>query len=163
MSIFSRIFSFKNKTDKSLDSAEANRLREFDERLQCLLNKDVYLARSDYKPLCAEYRDLFDQFSTLNKSKTLEYYCSQNCIDIQQIESFLETFTDLDKHESCETITLHNKAFLERHLASDKVYLDNILKKVDPAINLDDEQRRVVLSDEDYCKFICIFARLIVL
>lgn len=33
---------------------------------------------------------------------------------------------------------------------ADKAYLDNVLKMVDPAINLDDEQRRVVLSEEDY-------------
>ena len=34
---------------------------------------------------------------------------------------------------------------------SEKEYLDNILKEVDPAIQLDDDQRKVVLTDEDYC------------
>ena len=29
-------------------------------------------------------------------------------------------------------------------------YLDNILESVDPVIKLDEEQRKVVLSDEDY-------------
>ena len=33
----------------------------------------------------------------------------------------------------------------------DKEYLDNILKAVDPIVSLDDDQRRVVLTDEDYC------------
>ena len=69
---------------------------------------------------------------------------------MQQIESFIETFKDLSKQESTEIITLHNRSFLEKHLVADKAYLDNVLKMVDPAINLDDEQRRVVLSDEDY-------------
>ncbi len=32
--------------------------------------------------------------------------------------------------------------------------LDNILKPVDPAVSLDDDQRRVVLTDEDYCLII---------
>ncbi len=32
-----------------------------------------------------------------------------------------------------------------------KEYLDNILKSVDPNIVLDEDQRRVVLADEDYC------------
>jgi DNA helicase-4 len=69
---------------------------------------------------------------------------------VQQIESFIETFKDLNKQESTEIITLHNRSFLEKHLVADKAYLDNVLKMVDPAINLDDKQRRVVLSDEDY-------------
>ena len=30
-------------------------------------------------------------------------------------------------------------------------YLDNILRKVDPQIKLDEDQRRVILTDEDYC------------
>ena len=152
MSIFSRIFGIQPKTDDSfkLGSPEIIRVGEFDKKLHELLNKDVYLARSDYKPLCTEYHDLYEQFSTLKRSKTLEYYCSQNHVDVQQLESFIETFADLNKKESTEIITLHNKSFLEKHLLSDRTYLDNILKKVDPAINLDDEQRRVVLSDEDY-------------
>ena len=69
---------------------------------------------------------------------------------MQQIESFIETFKDLSKQKSTEIITLHNRSFLEKHLVADKAYLDNVLKMVDPAINLDDEQRRVVFSEEDY-------------
>ena len=44
----------------------------------------------------------------------------------------------------------HNNKFISKHLKSDKEYLDNILKKDDPNIILDEEQRKVVLSDEDY-------------
>lgn len=152
MSIFSRIFGIQNKPDNSSksNSLEIIRIREFDRKFHELLERDAYLARTDYKPLCSEYRDLFEQFLALKKSKTLEFYCSQNDIDLQKIEFFIETFADLNKNESTEIITLHNKAFLEKHLVSDKSYLDNILKKVDRSINLDDEQRRVVLSDEDY-------------
>ena len=36
-------------------------------------------------------------------------------------------------------------------MSSEKDYLDNILKDVDPVIQLDDDQRKVVLTDEDYC------------
>ena len=152
MSIFSRIFGLQSKSVDKTESGspEIIRLGEFEKELRKLLGKDVYLARSDYKPLCAEYKDLYEQFSTLKKSKTLEYFCSQNHVDVQQIESFIETFKDLSKQESTEIITLHNRSFLEKHLVADKAYLDNVLKMVDPAINLDDEQRRVVLSEEDY-------------
>jgi hypothetical protein len=76
MSIFSRIFGLQSKSvDKSESgSPEIIRLGEFEKELRKLLGKDVYLARSDYKPLCTEYKDLYEQFSTLKKSKTLEYF-----------------------------------------------------------------------------------------
>lgn len=152
MSIFSWIFGSTSKDNNSEEykSSELSRLLDFEKGLEGLLNADAYIARSDYKHLCDSYSELYNQFSTLKKSKTLDYYCSQNHIDIQRIEDFLSTFSDLCKNESAEIVTLHNKKFLEKHLVSDKKYLDNVLKKVDPSINLDDEQRRVVLSDEDY-------------
>ena len=152
MSIFSWIFSSASKDYNSEEfmSSELSRLLDFEEELESLLNTDAYIARRDYKNLCDSYSEIYNQFSTLKKSKTLDYYCSQNHIDIQRIEDFLATYSDLCKNESAEIVTLHNKYFLEKHLISDKEYLDNVLKKVDPAINLDDEQRRVVLSDEDY-------------
>ena len=121
MSIFSRIFGIQAKSDNTAksDSPEIMRIGEFEKKLHELLDRDAYLARSDYKPLCTEYKDLFEQFSTLKKSRTLEYYCSQNHVDVQKIESFLETFADLNKNESTEIITLHNKVFLEKHLVTD--------------------------------------------
>ena len=36
-------------------------------------------------------------------------------------------------------------------MEEEKEYLDHILEEVDPAIVLDEDQRRVVLTDEDYC------------
>ena len=152
MSIFSWIFSSASKDEDSEEykSSELSRLLDFEKELENLLNTDAYIARRDYKNLCDSYSEIYNQFSTLKKSKTLDYYCSQNHIDIQRIEDFLATYSDLCKNESAEIVTLHNKYFLEKHLISEKEYLDNVLKKVDPAINLDDEQRRVVLSDEDY-------------
>lgn len=152
MSIYSWIFGSqsKEKGSDSFDSSELTFLLDFDRKLNDLLNTDNYITRRDYKPLCEDYVDIYSKFCTLKQSKTLDYYCSQTHIDIQRVEDFLSTFADLNKNESAEIITLHNKEFLEKHLVSEKDYLDNVLKKVDPAINLDDEQRRVVLSDEDY-------------
>ena len=152
MSIFSWIFRSQSKEDDSevFNSSELSHLMNFEDKLRKLLSTDAYIARRDYKPLCEDYVDIYHQFCTLKQSKTLDYYCSQNHIDIQRIEDFLSKFDDLSKKESAEIITIHNKEYLEKHLVSEKEYLDNILKRVDPAINLDDEQRRVVLSDEDY-------------
>jgi DNA helicase-4 len=152
MSIFSWIFGSqsKGKSSEEYNSLELSRLIDFENKLNELLKTDAYIARRDYKPFCDSYVDIYNQFSALKQSKTLEYYCSQNHIDLQRVENFLSTYADLSKNESAETIAMHNRDFIEKHLVSDKDYLDNVLKKVDPVINLDDEQRRVVLSDEDY-------------
>lgn len=152
MSIFSWIFGIQTETEniEDVDSQELGRLADFEKRLKELLDSDAYISRRDYKPLCEEYLDIFNQLATLKQSKTLVYYCKQNHIELQRVENFLSTFSDLKKNESAEIIAYHNKGFLDNHLASEKEYLDGILKKVDPAISLDEEQRRVVLSDEDY-------------
>lgn len=48
-------------------------------------------------------------------------------------------------------ITAHNTAYVDRVLERDKVYFDNILKQIDPNIQLDEEQHRAVITDDDYC------------
>lgn len=71
MSIFSRLFGIKDK-EGDLENNNSPGYKElvcFENALNELLNKDIYLARSDYKPLCAQYHDLFNQFDTLKKSK----------------------------------------------------------------------------------------------
>lgn len=45
----------------------------------------------------------------------------------------------------------HNNVYIEDTMENEKEYLDNILKSVDPNVILDDDQRKVVLTDEDYC------------
>ena len=50
-----------------------------------------------------------------------------------------------------ENITTHNTDYIDRTLAREKEYFDNILLDIDPKIRLDDEQRRAVITDDDYC------------
>lgn len=67
------------------------------------------------------------------------------------VERFLRSYADLANLElGADCIRQHNQIFIQKHLESEKDYLDNILKSVDPAISLDAEQRQVILSDEDY-------------
>ena len=66
------------------------------------------------------------------------------------MDRFLCLYEDLGSKEGSKVVEAHNDEFVKRHLAKDKLYLDTILRKVDPNVKLDEEQRRVVLSDEDY-------------
>lgn len=130
---------------------EYAKLKEFTQTLNSLLLADKFLARSDYLKFVEEYAYLRDFFQNQKTAKTLSYYCSDNGVPEEEVEAFLRNYTDLsDFASSAGFIRQHNQAYIQRHLGSEKEYLDSILQSVDPAISLDEEQRRVVLSDEDY-------------
>ena len=163
MSFFNRIFpNRRNSSKKALKIDELEKpivpptqeyaqLMAFTKALHALLMSDKYLARSDYKRLVENYAELNSFFQNQKAAKTLSYYCSANGVPGAEVETFLRNYTDIANLESgSETIRRHNQTFLERHLESEKDYLDIILKSVDPVISLDAEQRQVVLSDEDY-------------
>lgn len=130
---------------------EHKRLVEFYARLKQLLKEDKYLAVSDYQDIVPDYADINDFFSSQKRGQTLEFYCEKNDLQAYWVEKFLEYYADIDDFKTIpDSVERHNKKYISRHLAAEKEYLDGILKQVDPAINLDDEQRKVVLSDEDY-------------
>lgn len=139
MSIFSWIFGKKAKADSSEQSksTELILLDSFEIQLKELLLSDRYLARRNYWPICLSYQDLHNQFYTLQKSKTLGYFCTNNGIELQRIEKFLTNYVDLISKKGSKLVSEHNDAFVSKHLQQEKDYLDGILKKVDPAICLE--------------------------
>lgn len=116
-----------------------------------MLSKDKYIARSDYKRAIEKYNQVVSFFDNLLASDMLEAYCQKNCLDIQRIKTAIAYYHGIeDLQRSPSFISKHNEDFLSRHLKAENTYLDNILESVDPVIKLDEEQRKVVLSDEDY-------------
>ena len=156
MGFFSKLFGRKKssikKSEQPIDSpAEYKRVVAFHQEFQGLLSKDLFIARSDYMHMLAEYREVYTFFSNAQKAQTLTYYCQINRLDQDLILQFLNTYEDLeDLKKGSALVAHHNNAFINRHLISEKTYLDKILQKIDPHILLDEEQRRVILSDEDY-------------
>lgn len=164
MSFFNRIFlnthnlsqqAPQSKEDVTVTfiapTREYAQLMKFTQALNSLLMSDKFLARSDYRQLVEDYAQLNNFFQNQKAAKTLSYYCSANGVPGAEVEAFLRNYLDIANLESgSESICRHNQMFVERHLESEKDYLDNILKSVDPIISLDAEQRQVVLSDEDY-------------
>ena len=157
MGLFSKIFGRK-KTKQSFVESESKkwpeeyrRVKDFNDKLESLLRLDRFIARSDYNPIVEEYKELPGFFGTLEKSGMLDAYIEENQLDLRVIRRFCEVYSQLSQ-VNCDApiIKEHNDAFVKRHIAENKVYLDNILKECDPNIMLDDEQREVVLSDEDH-------------
>lgn len=159
MSFFSKLFSRPSKVKTCSDTlrttgtmtSEHQQLVEFYRELKELLNSDKYLAVSDYKGIGHKYADIYNFFLGQKRAKTLAFYCQQNDLQEKWVEKFLAFYEDFEDLKTIPaSVEKHNKAYVTSHLKSEKEYLDTILKKIDPAINLDDEQRHVVLSDEDY-------------
>lgn len=156
MSLLGRIFGTKpGATEKSsatpASTPEFDRLLAFGGALMRLLNEDRYIARSDYSPIVEEYNETKKFFLNLQDSNLLGMYCEKNGLEEERIKKALVLFKELENlKEMPGLIKKHNDKFIAQHLESDKEYLDTILSEVDPAISLDTEQRKVVLSDEDY-------------
>ena len=163
MPFFSVIFSRRKKPQETPQKQEPTivvpdaptpeyaSLLQFTQHLNALLQADKYLARSDYRQLIDDYAEVNTFFTNMKTAKTTEYYCEANGIDANTIESFLRDYSDLaDMKHGSTSIQKHNQTYLHHHLVSEKHYLDIVLSKVDPAISLDEEQRKVVLTDEDY-------------
>ncbi len=151
MSFWKRLFGMKKEAaDVAAPSETSKPLENFDLQLQRLLCQDKYLSRSDYKGTIECFQNLFQQLSTLCNSQTLKYFCKGNHLEYKHVLYLLTLYNDLaSKQEPC-VIKKHNDRYIASHLVKEKEYLDNILAKVDKNINLDEEQRRVVLSDDDY-------------
>lgn len=151
MSFFSKIFG-KRKTDvqkPNSDSPEVKSLLEFEQRIGSLLGQDRFIAKSDFASICRDFAPLHDTFTKLQTTGMLPHFCQTVAITEERIVKFLSRYSSFLDKDALE-IKRHNEEFVQRHLVSDRLYLDNVLKKVDPVITLDEEQRRVVLSDEDY-------------
>lgn len=138
-------------TTPNATTPEYARLLEFKHQLDNLLQEDKYLARSDYRFLIDEYAEVNTFFGNMKKAATTDYYCRANGIETASIESFLESYADISNiKEGSTTVQHHNQNYLQHHLSTEKNYLDTVLTSVDPKICLDEEQRKVVLTDEDY-------------
>lgn len=127
------------------EAQEYINLSSFSDFIDSLLLKDSFISRKEYFSEFSELNETINKLVLMEKENVLLAWCRQNRVDYKKLKSLIEKYTSTP-----ETVKKHNNEYVSRHLKSDKGYLDTVLKKDDPKIMLDDEQRRVVLSDEDY-------------
>ncbi len=151
MGFFSKIFGKKDKSENLQLPAEYLKAITFNGKFSDILEKDSFIARSDYMFLIKDYEETATFFENGKRAKTLTYYCKQNKVKESEIERFLNSYEDIsDIVKGSVIVRSHNDKFIKKHLETEKEYLDSILKEIDSNIILDEEQRRVILSDEDY-------------
>lgn len=142
--ILKKIFS--KSSDKSLTfSDEISNILLFLKWKYNLFLEDKYIARSVVKDKLAFEKNTYLFFERLSKSNDLIAYCKKYQFDIENVKLYLDLFNNF-----YEYLWGKNQEFIKQSLVKEKQYLDNILKDCDPNLSLDDEQRKVILTDEDY-------------
>lgn len=131
------------ETKRPLECLE---ILKFMNKVNGLLKEERFIARSEYIGLKQECEKEINRIKVLKDTAMLEEYCLKKNLSLDDMNLALHTYDKL-----IELFAAHNRNFINKALIDNKEYLDNILKDVDPVINLDDNQRKVVLSDEDYC------------
>lgn len=140
---------FRKHTAKAAPPVEAagkcEELLKWERFLENLHRADHYISRKEYLPEVQRFSETMQFIKMIDENQLLEDYCQKNGFSVERArELYLkyENMTDL--------VDQFNDRYVNRKLAEEKDYLDEILKEVDPVIRLDEDQRKVVLSDEDY-------------
>ena len=135
------------KADGGIDyKSIANIIISFDKDYVDLFSDSHYITHREQDYM----RSTYGEYYTSLKNKLIFQYVCNNAselrIDIDGLKRFLRKMHTID-----ESIVAHNEEYIERTLVQEKEYFDNILSEIDPKIRLDDEQRRAVITDDDYC------------
>lgn len=150
MGLLNKIFGFRKKQQDivkvPVHNEKADRILKFHDNVQKLLVSVNYIAKSDYLHYLEEYKEDIDFFQVLQTSGMLENFCRKNAIEASVIKDAINQYNNIEK-----LVDEHNETYISQTMLDEKDYLDNVLKAVDPAIVLDEDQRKVILTDEDYC------------
>ncbi len=147
MNFFTRFFKRNKKRPADVKpKAECLDFEELKTFVDSVLKADHYVAKSEYLAKLAHFKKTDNFFSVLKNSGMLKTYCKENDL------GDMEVVSTLAKYEALESlIESQNEQYIKAKMVSEKEYLDGILVPCDPNIRLDDDQRRVVLTDEDFC------------
>lgn len=144
------LFSFAKNIFRKEPASEYILVQSFLSTISTLLSQDKYLAGSDYQHLSDDYSSVYELYNSSRKSNSLSYLIKKQRANKETVDEFLKLYEQIkDLSKQPDKIRKHNDDYISAHLASDKSYLDKILNKVDPDIKLDDDQRKVILSEED--------------
>lgn len=149
-SFWNKFFGKKSKPvekkENMVRTPECNEIKVLSNEIEDLLAGKHYVAKSEYAFLVSKYQKVIDYFKVLESSQMLESFCEKNCIDINSIRQTINSFENIN-----EIVEQANDRYIKNALIQEKDYLDKILYDVDPIIKLDEDQRKVILTDEDNC------------
>lgn len=121
-------------------------LKEFIDKYNKLIKNDIFISRKYYSNELSKYFDNLKILSTYKSNSLLNEYCLKNKLNYNLALRALDIYENLQIK-----IDAHNNDFILSQMTKHKDYLDNILKEDDPNVLLDEEQRRAIINNEDYC------------
>jgi DNA helicase-4 len=145
----SSYFNVQKSENKGEDvdySNISNILISFDSDYNDLFSARHYITHRELEHLKTVYGKYY---TTLKNKMVFQYVCNNAGklhIDIDSLKRFL-----LRMHSIDDDVTTHNSNYVDETLTRESSYFDSILKDIDPNIKLDEEQRRAVITDDDYC------------
>lgn len=104
-----------------------------------------YVSRKEYMPKVQKFADIMRLVQTMDENDMLEDYCNKNGFSVERARRACFEYENI-----VELVKQINDTYIETAMADEKQYLDHILESLDPMISLDEDQRRVVIADEDY-------------
>lgn len=152
MGLFSKLFKKKetianNVTDNmSFENPECQSLWDLKAYMDNILSQNRYVSKSEYRARLLDGKKTVEYFGVLQSSRLLDAFCKNNGLSLSVVEGALSKYINFEV-----LVDEHNESFIRRAMTEEQHYLDNILREVDPKIKLDEDQRRVILTDEDYC------------
>ena len=141
--IFKKLFS--KKSDGNSYSSELNKVIEFLKWKENIFSKDQYLNVRSVIGVYKNEKDNYSFFEKMNQSKDLKNYCKKYNFHVENVELYLSLYKDFFK-----VLKKRNNSFVQEKLICEKEYFDNILSACDKNIMLDEEQRKAIVTDEDY-------------
>lgn len=150
MGLFSKWFkrdtAGKKAPDTGFENPECQKLWDLGSYMKVMLEETRYIAKKDYQNHLLEEKKIIEYFDVLQRSGLLDTFCRKNGMGAAAAEEILEQYEKFG-----ELVDQHNENYIQQAMIREKDYLDHILADVDPAIDLDEDQRRVILTEEDYC------------
>lgn len=146
MGLFKNIFR-KNTavSDVKEVSGRCLELLSWEKFVEGLHDAHHYISRKEYMPGVKNFADIMQLVRTMDENDILEDYCNKNGFVAERAKQAYSEYENI-----VELVDQINDTFIETTMADEKQYLDHVLESVDTAICLDEDQRRVVIADEDY-------------
>lgn len=126
-------------------SGKCLELVEWEAFLRKLYDTDHYISRKEYLPKVQQFSEVMQIVRTMDENDVLEDYCNKHGFETGQAQKIYLQYEKITK-----LVDEINDRYVNEKLIDEKTYLDQILKEVDPGISLDEDQRKVVIADEDY-------------
>jgi len=123
-----------------------NLLISFDRDYVLAFGRNHYISSREKSQMLETYAG----YSSAMSNELIYQYIRNNAakfkVDMQLAGSFVRKYASLERD-----IAAHNEQYVDAKVAENKAYFDSILQELDPNIRLDEEQRRAVVTDDDYC------------